>query len=50
MIAILHLRIAKKIVNSFNCGSEDIIVFYYIGHGTENTGASKYPFDVDGTT
>lgn len=33
----------KKIVNSFNCGSEDIIVFYYIGHGTENTGASKYP-------
>ena len=33
----------KAIVNGLNCDSEDIIVFYYIGHGTENTGASKYP-------
>lgn len=33
----------KAIVNGLNCGAEDIIVFYYIGHGTENTGASKYP-------
>lgn len=33
----------KSIVNGLNCSSEDIIVFYYIGHGTENTGASKYP-------
>jgi len=33
----------KEVVNDLRCGSEDIIVFYYIGHGTENTGASKYP-------
>ncbi len=33
----------KAIVNGLSCGAEDIIVFYYIGHGTENTGASKYP-------
>lgn len=33
----------KTIVNSLNCGADDIIVFYYIGHGTENTGASRFP-------
>lgn len=33
----------RTIVNELNCDAEDIIVFYYIGHGTENTGASKYP-------
>jgi len=33
----------KEVVNGLRCGAEDIIVFYYIGHGTENTGASKYP-------
>ena len=33
----------QAIVKGLNCGAEDIIVFYYIGHGTENTGASKYP-------
>lgn len=33
----------ETIVKGLNCGAEDIIVFYYIGHGTENTGASKYP-------
>ncbi len=33
----------RSIVNGLSCGAEDIIVFYYIGHGTENTGASKYP-------
>lgn len=33
----------KTIVNNLNCGAEDIVVFYYIGHGTENTGASRFP-------
>lgn len=33
----------KSIVNNFNCNADDIIVFYYIGHGTENTGASRFP-------
>lgn len=33
----------KAIVNNLDCGAEDIVVFYYIGHGTENTGASRFP-------
>lgn len=35
----------KNIVNDLDCGSdgEDIIVFYYIGHGTENTNTSVFP-------
>lgn len=33
----------KTIVNNLDCGAEDIVVFYYIGHGTENTGASRFP-------
>lgn len=33
----------KNIINGFSCSSDDIIVFYYIGHGTENTGASRFP-------
>ncbi len=34
----------KNIINDFDCKSgEDIVVFYYVGHGTENTGTSKFP-------
>lgn len=33
----------KNIVNDLDCGSEDIIMFYYVGHGTENSNTSKYP-------
>lgn len=33
----------KQVINDLRCGSEDIVVFYYIGHGTENTATSKYP-------
>lgn len=35
----------KNIVNDLDCGSdgEDIVVFYYIGHGTENTNTSVFP-------
>lgn len=32
-----------EIVKGLRCESEDIVVFYYIGHGTENTGASEFP-------
>lgn len=40
----------KEIVNSLQCGPEDIVVFYYIGHGTGNTGTSKYPLMCLGTS
>ena len=30
-------------VNDLDCGNEDVVVFYYVGHGTENTGTSKFP-------
>ena len=34
----------KKTINEFKCTpDEDIVVFYYVGHGTENTGTSKFP-------
>lgn len=33
----------KDVVNDLDCGSDDIVVFYYVGHGTENTGTSKFP-------
>lgn len=33
----------KNIINDLQCDREDIIVFYYIGHGTENTNTSKFP-------
>lgn len=33
----------KSVVNNLRCSDEDIVIFYYVGHGTENTGASKYP-------
>lgn len=33
----------KNEVNNLSCNSDDIVVFYYIGHGTENTGTSKFP-------
>lgn len=33
----------KEVVSGLRCGPDDIVVFYYIGHGTENTGTSKYP-------
>ncbi len=33
----------KTIVENLNCSSEDIVIFYYVGHGTENTNTSKYP-------
>ena len=33
----------KDIVNDLDCSSDDIVVFYYVGHGTENSGTSKYP-------
>ena len=33
----------KTIVNILNCGADDIIVFYYIGHGTGNTNTSRFP-------
>ena len=33
-----------KTINEFKCTpDEDIVVFYYVGHGTENTGTSKFP-------
>lgn len=33
----------RSIVQGLTCSTEDIVVFYYVGHGTENTGTSKYP-------
>ncbi len=34
----------KEVVSSLQCSSpDDIIVFYYVGHGTENTNTSKFP-------
>ena len=33
----------KNIVNDLDCGSDDIVMFYYVGHGTENSNTSKYP-------
>ena len=33
----------KNIVNDLDCSSDDIVMFYYVGHGTENSGTSKYP-------
>lgn len=33
----------KNIINDLDCDSEDIVVFYYVGHGTENSGTSKFP-------
>lgn len=33
----------KAIVESLDCDSSDIVVFYYVGHGTENTGKSRFP-------
>lgn len=33
----------KNEVNNLSCNSDDIVVFYYIGHGTENTDTSKFP-------
>ena len=32
-----------NVINDFDCNSEDIVVFYYVGHGTENTGTSRFP-------
>lgn len=33
----------KNIINDLDCGNEDIIMFYYVGHGTENSNTSRYP-------
>lgn len=33
----------KNIINDLQCDSEDIVMFYYVGHGTENTNTSKFP-------
>lgn len=33
----------KSIINDLQCDNEDIVVFYYVGHGTENTSTSKFP-------
>lgn len=33
----------KNFVNDLDCGSEDIVMFYYVGHGTENSNTSRYP-------
>ena len=33
----------KTIINGLQCGNEDLVMFYYVGHGTENTGTSKFP-------
>ena len=33
----------KDIINDLQCDSEDIVMFYYVGHGTENTSTSKFP-------
>lgn len=33
----------KAIVESLDCDASDIVVFYYVGHGTENTGKSRFP-------
>lgn len=33
----------KNIINRLNCQSDDIVMFYYVGHGTENSRVSKYP-------
>lgn len=33
----------RAIVESLDCDASDIIVFYYIGHGTENTETSRFP-------
>jgi hypothetical protein len=30
-------------VRNLHCEKDDIVMFYYVGHGTENTGVSKYP-------
>ena len=33
----------KEIINNLQCNTNDIIMFYYVGHGTENTNVSKFP-------
>lgn len=33
----------RNIINDLQCESDDIVMFYYVGHGTENTNTSKYP-------
>lgn len=33
----------KEVLNRLQCKMEDIVIFYYVGHGTENTNTSKYP-------
>jgi len=33
----------KNIINDLQCDNEDIVMFYYVGHGTENTSTSKFP-------
>lgn len=33
----------KDIINNLQCKANDIIMFYYVGHGTENTNVSKFP-------
>ncbi len=41
----------KNIINDFDCKKdEDIVVFYYVGHGTENTGTSKFPLMLMGSS
>lgn len=37
-----------EIVKNLHCESEDIVVFYYIGHGTENSGTSEFPLCIMG--
>lgn len=36
----------RAIVEALDCESDDIIIFYYIGHGTENTSTSRFPLMV----
>lgn len=33
----------KNVINRLNCRSDDIVMFYYVGHGTENSRVSRYP-------
>lgn len=33
----------KKIITDLQCDPDDIVMFYYVGHGTENTSTSKFP-------
>ena len=30
-------------VQNLRCDKDDIVMFYYVGHGTENTGVNKFP-------